>query len=593
MRLLAIAAFVALLGLAEARAFVLQYDPNGTPTHWDLLTPEAHVPAGAAVRVSTNSVNPLTRAVRFFISSDAYSKTNTTAERNAVRAAFAQWQAVPGTHVRFEDACLVAPGIPLDETDDTNVVFWVNNGTLVPDDRIDIDGALGVTFMSSTAGILLGADIVMNGNYTWFTDFDFVPPPPPDGTRFRFVEEVVGHEIGHFIGIEHTPVGAATMFARGGSGVSPQAGLSAEEVAAVQFLYPQAGVLAGKGRIQGQATMNGAALFGAAVIAEDSAGNVAAGTVSRPDGSYLMPALPPGDYRVRLLPLDPAGLVSGPDIVYPDYADVQTGFLPTAELPVTVQAGDTRVLNAVVTAGNAPFHIQWLLKPSSSITVQSRTSAAVAVRAGQSNLYLGVYSSDLPTTGADLSITGDGLTVTSQAASSQFAGLRMAAVKVNVSSSATPGLRSFVVRRGGDIAIAVGFLEIQPVTPDFNFDGLDDRFQRRYFSPFTSADAAPGADPDGDGLDNRYEFLAGTNPIDAASIPRLAIDRITADPQGSSIAWRSVPGGRYQVLRRQGLGSGTSWQAIGGVVTGTDFTTPFRDASATNRFGFYRVQVLR
>ena len=39
--------------------------------------------------VDTNVVNPNTKAIRYFLASDAYSTTNTAAELNALRASFA------------------------------------------------------------------------------------------------------------------------------------------------------------------------------------------------------------------------------------------------------------------------------------------------------------------------------------------------------------------------------------------------------------------------------------------------------------------------------------------------------------------------
>jgi len=46
-------------------------------------------------------------------------------------------------------------------------------------------------------------------------------------------------------------------------------------------------------------------------------------------------------------------------------------------------------------------------------------------------------------------------------------------------------------------------------------------WQSRYFGPSPGADSLPNADPDGDGLNNLEEYIAGTNPKDGASAPRL------------------------------------------------------------------------
>ena len=105
------------------------------------------------------------------------------------------------------------------------------------------------------------------------------------------------------------------------------------------------------------------------------------------------------------------------------------------------------------------------------------------------------------------------------------------------------GLRSTISKGGsnGVTSWANGFVEILPAFPDYNFDGLDDRFQRRYFPLFTQATAAPTADPDGDGVVNALEYFAGTDPTKATS--RLRLD---------SGGWRSGSDLAFQLLSAPG-----------------------------------------
>jgi hypothetical protein len=146
---------------------------------------------------------------------------------------------------------------------------------------------------------------------------------------------------------------------------------------------------------------------------------------------------------------------------------------------------------------------------------------------------------------------------------------------------------------GSEFAYANGCLEVQPAVRDFNFDGLDDRFQRQYFALWTAPEAGPDADPDLDGFDNRYEYLAHTNPTDAASLPAVQIERVTLTAQGSVVAWNAVPGATYQVLSRDEFSPAHPWKPIGQVIAGSDYVAQFQDATATNRIRFYRVQVMR
>jgi hypothetical protein len=573
-----------------ARAFVVDLNSNGDPLRWHLNPLEPSDPPNPG-GVHTNVVNPVTKAIRYFLASDAYSSTNAAAELNAVRASFAQWQSVPGTVLKFEDAGLVAPGVDVNTSDNQNVVFWAKTSTTVNGGNDNISGSLGVTFNSwfPDNNAQAEADIVFNGaQYSWFTDFNNTNA---FGTQI-FVESTALHEIGHFLGLKHSPVGAATMLFRGSGGVNVQAGLSSDEVAAAQWLYGTTGTIAALGYLQGQVTMNGSAVFGAAVLAEESStGNLVAGTVTRTNGSYDLPAMPPGQYRVRVTPLDPSGasafLIRGRDVASV-YDTAETAFLTTTNFAVTLTAGTTLTQNFSVTSGSPAFRITQIRTPSNNSGSFNWSSLPTTILPGQSNLFIGVASADLPTSGATLAIIGDGLTLGAPTFST-LSGLNFVSVPISVAGNATPGLRSFVIQRGADVAYANGFLDIQSLVPDFNFDGLDDRFQRLYFPLFTAPEAGPGADPDGDTFNNQAEYIAGTNPTNALSL--LKIDNVVLTASGSTITWQSGAGRRYQVWSRRDVAN-DPWQAVGLPVAASGVSTQFTDASATNGFSFYRVQAL-
>ena len=580
------ALFAAWLVVLPSGAFVSSSNPSGQSRRWPLSLP---------VVAATNVINPSTRAVRLFLASDAYSRSNAAAELNALRASFAQWQNIPGTSLRFEEAGLVAPGTDVNTSDGTNAVFWAKNGTLVNGGFDDISGTLSVTFPRfSPDNLLLEADIVLNGvQFTWFTDFNAA------NSVDQFVEGTMLHEIGHFIGLDHSPVGGATMLARGATGVNTQAGLSSDEIAAARFLYPQASPLNGLSALQGQVAANGIGVFGACVVAEDASGNVVSGTVTRPDGRYELPCLNPGAYEVRVSPLDPpasaplARLVSGPDIA-PSYANAETSFHPPAPKAITLVAGAAMELDFAVSKGSPRFRISRIRPTGRASDELSAVNSPATIRPGESNLVVGVYSPDFPANGAVLRITGDGLslgpdTFVPDAFPGSRPALHLLSVTIHASAHATPGLRSFVVQHGTNAAYAHGFLEVLPAVPDYNFDGLDDRFQRRHFPLFTTENAAPNADPDGDGFDNASEHAAGTGPSDRRSL--LRIERVNPTPLGAAVTWQSVPGRRYELFVRKDLDLGT-WTPIGGAVMATGATTQILDGSAPNSLRFYRVLVL-
>jgi hypothetical protein len=570
--------------LASGSGFVAIQDSAGRLPHWNLVNP---APQPGDPAIVTNIVNPVTKAVRYFISAEAYSTTNRQAELNCVRACFDQWQAIPGTLLKFEEGGLISGLKDVDYYDYTNMVFWAKTSTTINGGYDNISGALGLAIYSYyDDNTVAECDIVMNGvQYRWTT----TPVDNGDSSAY-YIEPILLHEIGHLIGLDHSPVGGATMMARGESGEGLGTGLTTDEISAARTLYARSDWAAKLGTITGKVTLSGAGAFGAVVTAEDSAGNLVSGTVTRAGGLYDLPALLPGAYQVRVSPLDPVNastrLLSGVDISTSVYATAQTGFAPSAPISVTIAGGQTATANFTLTAGNPAFRITLLRPPTTDPNNYETFNAPSSLLPGQSNWIIGVYSSDLPASGATLTVTGDGITVgITKFYPSITSSLNLIWTTVSVASNATPGLRTLVVQRGSDIAYANGFLVIPTPTPDANYDGLNDQFQRQYFSLFTAPEAGPNSDPDHDGFNNLAEYIAGTNPTNATSFLRL--DRL----QGSNPAqleWAGAAGRIYQIDYRDSLLSVT-WQPLATRVLGTGPTNRWQDTQATQSQRFYRL----
>jgi hypothetical protein len=576
-----------LLTTVSSQAFVTAINASGNTRRWNLLTPQSGV--------TTNVVNTNTHAIRFFLANDGYSPANTAAELNAVRAAFAQWQAVSNTYIKFEEGGLVAPTTTISTSDNTNTIFWAKTSTSVGGGN-DISGALGVTFTTfgETDNIFRQGDIVFNGvDYHWFTDYF------SGNTTDIFVEGVALHEVGHFLGVLHSPLGAATMLWATGSGVSVQAGLYADDISAARYLYPTAAT--NYGAIKGNVTKNGSAVYGAAVFVRDVGSNTVAGTVTDASGNYLLGALPTGNYQVRVAPLDASGavgfLVRGYDISHStspggnDFTTADTAFLPTTNKSTTVTANVTNTVDFAVTSGAPAFRITWIRTPTTSSGSYSIKSLPTALRAGLSNRFISVFSDSLPTSGATFTITGNGLTLGTPTyqPGNVFAGLNGITMSISVASNATPGARDFIVTQGANVAYASGFFEVQGTNTDFNFDGFEDTFQRTYFPLFTAIIAGPNADPDGDKMSNYAESIAGTAPTNAASVLKML--SVARTNNTATVRWQSVNGKRYQMLYSTNLASGT-WNNLGSVITANSTNTSFADTAATNSYRDYRVQVL-
>jgi hypothetical protein len=123
--------------------------------------------------------------------------------------------------------------------------------------------------------------------------------------------------------------------------------------------------------------------------------------------------------------------------------------------------------------------------------------------------------------------------------------------------------RSFAPMAGGLTAIfiflAAGIAPAQMI--DQNNDGMSDIWEWMYST--TNLNIAPNADPDGDGVPNRKEVMAGTSPFDSNSYPHITIVRATQT--NFSATFPSALGKVYQLQSVTNLG-GTNWLVETGAV---------------------------
>ncbi|MEL6183124.1 MAG: matrixin family metalloprotease [Myxococcota bacterium] len=130
----------------------------------------------------------------------------------AVRRAFAAWEAVSCSHLRFEEQTF-APA-SADErnviaNDGTPRIFWAETSEAWPGDA----QTLALTYTYYTLGAsrrITDSDIVMNGvSWGWTTveaEVGQGEPPRVDA------ETVLFHEVGHFFGLDHSQDPEAAMF---------------------------------------------------------------------------------------------------------------------------------------------------------------------------------------------------------------------------------------------------------------------------------------------------------------------------------------------------------------------------------------------
>lgn len=119
---------------------------------------------------------------------------------------------------------------------------------------------------------------------------------------------------------------------------------------------------------------------------------------------------------------------------------------------------------------------------------------------------------------------------------------------------------------------------------------VSDEWKVKFFGSASAPEADDDADPDGDGVPNWREYLAGTNPTNAQSRLCFSSAQWTNAATGPApvLRWLSAPGVNYFIESASTL-DGTGWTALTNT-PGTGETLEAVDAGAGGRARFYRIR---
>jgi hypothetical protein len=133
------------------------------------------------------------------------------------------------------------------------------------------------------------------------------------------------------------------------------------------------------------------------------------------------------------------------------------------------------------------------------------------------------------------------------------------------------------------------------IPADSDGDGIPDAWMWQYFGHPTgqAIDKSRAADDaDNDGMSNLAEFLAGTNPTNAASNLRLLS---ASNPgNGTRLTWTVVGGKSYVVQTAATLGAANSFTDLSPVIPALgsgESVTNFLDAATNAPTRFYRIRL--
>ncbi len=261
----------------------------------------------------------------FWVDAQSFPFTQSDILRIA-RNSFGAWKDVSTADVQFEERG--TGDFRASSTDRRNVVLYDATGADLnaPSDA----GVIAFTRINWNAlGEIQDADIVFNGS----GNFRFSAAEQVSQGNVIDLQSVMTHEIGHLLGLDHTPL-------QGSTAVRPtmypyyfggERDLQQDDIAGLSYLYPSVQAL-NTGSIVGTvSTHKGDGAFGVHVVAyEPGTGDFVVGALSGTagnqlgpsgNGGYEIPGLPPGDYRVAIEPM--AGSVTSRNLggMFQDYGD--------------------------------------------------------------------------------------------------------------------------------------------------------------------------------------------------------------------------------------------------------------------------------
>ncbi|MEI6210958.1 MAG: hypothetical protein WCR06_04965 [bacterium] len=141
------------------------------------------------------------------------------------------------------------------------------------------------------------------------------------------------------------------------------------------------------------------------------------------------------------------------------------------------------------------------------------------------------------------------------------------------------------------LTTAVNQADIRLTDPDADADAVPDWWEWQHELSFSNA-ADSTLDPDGDGMDNRAEFLADTNPTNSDSV--LRVTSLTHTQGWFHIDWRGGLSAWQVVERKQDLLSpGQDWQPVYTNPPPTASTGSHVIQAESNLPAFFRIKAIR
>jgi hypothetical protein len=267
------------------------------------------------------------------------------------------------------------------------------------------------------------------------------------------LQQVVAHEIGHVLGLDHSAVISAVMYPYVGRGGT--LALDSDDRVAITSIYPKSDPSVRGATLKGRVTGDGGGIFAAQVVAVNATGEPVATGLTNAQGDFVLDSIPAGRYRLYAEPLD------GP-------VDIRnlSGVWQQAKLvsfPTEFAAGAIDVQPGVIygnlvlsTNGSSKLNPRWIGSTKAGSTDISLAASAVVLRAGQQ---------------VTIAVGGDGFTsgmTTFEVLNPGFRRIsdfryssNYASATFDVATDTVPGSAVILVRSGNETATLTGALRIE------------------------------------------------------------------------------------------------------------------------------------
>jgi uncharacterized protein (TIGR02145 family) len=223
-----------------------------------------------------------------------------------IQSAFSNWSGIATSAMSFSYD-LTTPSKYASASDKVNLVSF-------KDDKFPFSpGVLAVTAKTLNLGAtdteaqIIDADIIFNPFYVDNANYNLGIADNTSYSGFFDIQSIATHEIGHILGLLHSGVYNSTMWFEIGQGTIMRS-LEQDDKSWLSYRYPNKSKYdKAFGSISGNIKYgyNNDPVAGAIVLAVNPATDYAVvHAYSDVNGNYLIPAVPPGSYRVYIMPLD-------------------------------------------------------------------------------------------------------------------------------------------------------------------------------------------------------------------------------------------------------------------------------------------------